>query len=451
MIGSRTPAFAAVGLLASAVALGPSGEPPWEEILGPPEGDWPAPQDEVEWRADLGDALREARDGDRPLFVTLRCLPCVQCADFDRDVLEGGARLDPLLARFVTVRLTDARALDLNVFPVEGFQDMDLSWWGWFLSPAGRVYGIFGGRDHVSDSTRISVAALANTLERVLDHHADPRRPRWESDWEIDGPAPDLSAASSSPLELPGFAAWKRRGPGEPMECLHCHQVVEILRQPALDLGTFDKRADLAVWPLPENVGIVLDRDDGLLVKEVEPGSAAASAGLEPGDRLAAAGGRRLFGQADFRGALHRGPAGDGSLALRWHRGGQLLEGTLEVEGAWRETVLAWRTSVSQGNIGAHPGFAWAHGAPDAVRRKLGVPAGSMAIAPWFGREGGGRAWEAGLRASDVVVAVDGESPDVVGREFMAWFRLRHDPGDEVVLTARDGRGRDREVRFRVQ
>ena len=33
------------------------------------------------------------------------------------------------------------------------------------------------------------------------------------------------------------------------------------------------------------------------------------------------------------------------------------------------------------------------------------------------------------------VWAVDGESPDLAARPFLAWFRLRHNPGDEVTFT----------------
>src|SRR5687768_3330195 len=127
------------------------------EILKPQPAKLPAPQPSVRWRIDLADALREAQAENRPVFVTMRCLPCKQCSAFDKNVLEGGSELDPLLRQFVTVRLIDAQDVDLRVLPMEGFQDLDLSWWGWFLSPEGRVYGVFGGRDHVSDETRISV------------------------------------------------------------------------------------------------------------------------------------------------------------------------------------------------------------------------------------------------------------------------------------------------------
>ena len=403
---------------------------------------------DVRWREDMRRALAEARSSNKPLFVTMRCLPCKQCSDFDKDVLEGGSELDPLLEQFVTVRLTSMRDVDLRMFPVEEWQDLDLSWWGWFLSPQGRVWGVFGGRDHVSDATRVSIPALQNTLRRVLAHHADPARAAAEA------ALPELSfaGAAQTPRDLPGFESWARRGGGAAVakdNCMHCHQVIEVLRQGAMDAGTFDKARDLAVWPLPENVGIVVDRDDGLLVREVRAASAAAKAGVRAGDRLVGAGGRVLFGQADLRGALHRGPKGAGTVELSWRRGDAALSGTLELKEGWRETPLAWRHSIADGNIGAHPGFAWALEVKADQRRKLGVPAGSMAVKPFFGKNRDD--WPsqaAGLGEGDVIVAVGGKSPDLFGREFMAWFRLAHEPGDAIRLTVRDARGRDREVRY---
>ena len=124
-------------------------------------------------------------------------------------------------------------------------------------------------------STRISEAALVNTLRRVLDHHYDPRRP----EWDIDGDAPNPQDVGVYPADLPGYDSWfSNRGEGA-ADCIHCHQVSEILRQPALDNGQFDTQTDLAVWPLPENVGIELDRDHGVLVKNVEDASPARSGG----------------------------------------------------------------------------------------------------------------------------------------------------------------------------
>ena len=413
------------------------GEPPWEEILRP-IGQPPAPLSAVEWRPKLGGALLEARSSGRPLLVTLRCLPCKQCSEFDAAVLEGGPELDPLLRQFVTVRLTDAKDMDLRLLPAAGFQDLDLSWWAYFLSSDGRLYGVFGGKDHVSDKTRISVSALRHCLERVLAHHYDPRR----QEWGLEGAAPELSGSAVRPTDLPGYAPWSERFPKAAAgSCVHCHQVAEILREPAIRAGSFDKERDLAVWPLPENVGLHLDRDHGLLVTKVEADSPAAAAGIRPGDVLGAANEQRLFGQTDFRAVLHRGPRESGNVELVWMRGDGVRSATLELADGWRRTELAWRMSVSQGNVGGDPGF-WPLGGPNAGK-------GRLSLRPFFGPRPSSPAFRAGLRGSHEVIAVDGQSPDLTGRGFLVWFRQRYEPGDPVTLRVRSGE-EEQELRYRL-
>lgn len=419
---------------------------PWNEILGPTQGAPPkSAREKVVWEDDLDKALAEARKENRPLFVTLRCLPCKQCSVFDKNVLEGGAELDPLLKQFVTVRLINAGDLDQRLFPFDGYQDLDLSWWGYFLSPDGRVYAIFGGRDDVSDATRISLPALVNTQRRVLAYHYDPRR----SSWDIDGPAAEMTGDRKTPLQLPGYASWEKRNPQDENEkstCLHCHQVNDILRQPLVDAKKFNKKTDLDMWPLPENVGIALDRDDGLLVKKVEADSPADKAGIKPGDSLAAAGNRKLFGQADFRGVLHRGPKNAGSIDVHWLREGKLLNAPLKLEDGWRKTVLDWRMSISQGNVGSGPGGFFPLKVPDDERQQLDIPENSMAVKPFIGpamRKA--PAFKAGLRGDQTIIAVNGQSPPVEGRAFMVWFRMKHEPGDSVTLTVLD-KGKKREI-----
>ena len=424
------------------------GAAPWKEIIGPTEAKLPAAMGfTVTWRTNLVDALSEAREQGRPLFVTFRCLPCKQCSAFDKEVLEGGPDLAPLLSQFITVRLTDAAAIDFRLFPVEGFADMDLSWWGWFLSPEGRVYGVFGGRDHVSDATRISKPALVASLLRVLGHHYDPRRPGWN----IDGTAPDLSGAPKSPRELPGYEGWRRtvHESERKQACIHCHQVNDILRQPAVVARTFDKQRDFEVWPLPENVGLVLDRDHGLLVTNVVAGSSAEKAGLKAGDVIGAAGGRRCFSQADFRGVLHRGPRGAGEIEVWWSRGGEVMFGRLAVVEGWRKTVLDWRMSVSQGIVGIYPGFfPLAIKAPRRDQYKL--PAETMAVEPYMGTATNSAAYAAGLRGNHIVTAMNGESPNLAGRAFLVWFIQRYEPGDRVTMTVVNKAGEKRELSYQL-
>jgi serine protease Do len=62
-----------------------------------------------------------------------------------------------------------------------------------------------------------------------------------------------------------------------------------------------------------------LPERDGLLVREVQAGGPAASAGVEPGDLIVAAGGRPIASIDDLHAALDG--AGDGGLALGLVRG----------------------------------------------------------------------------------------------------------------------------------
>ncbi len=410
--------------------------PDWDAVLGAPQGEWPSAQESIDWREDLPEALAEARKSNRPLFVTLRCLPCKQCSGFDQAVLDGGQWLDPLLAQFITVRITDAAKIDMARLPVEGFQDLDLSWWGYFLSPRAELYGVFGGRDEVSDTTRISTDALARTLERVLDHHYDPRR----AQWGIDRAPVAATTKPFLPRDLPKYEEWYSGHPdAKAQSCLHCHQLREALWHPLDARGEKRKRRLAAVWPLPENVGVRVERDDGLRVTHVEAGSPAAKIGLAPGDRLGAAGGRRLFGQADFRGVLHRKADPSGAIEVHWLRDGKRHRGVLELDVGWRETVLDWRMSISQGNLGADPGFFPRKGHP--------VRAGEMAIVPFFGKDRDrSHAYRAGLRPHHTVVAINGESPDLHGRAFLVWYRLKFDYGDRLTFTVID-QGTERKIR----
>ena len=456
----------ALCLLSTLCAIDARAEAPWDQILGPTQAKLPAARaalaeavqvvtfhlstaaSRVKWETDLSKALEQAKAEGRPVFVTMRCLPCKSCSDFDKDVLEGGDDLDPLLLQFVTVRLTSAKDVDMRLLPMGRFEDMDTSWWGWLLSPEGRIYGVFGGRDASGDAGRTSKKALIATLKRVLDHHYDPRR----STWNIDGPLPKLDGDPATPATLPGYQNWLGKGhKGEALkkqECMHCHEVQEILHQTAIDAKTFDKKTDLEIWPLPENTGITLDRDDGLRVKMVKDGTAAAKAGIKAGDRLGGASGRRLFSQADFRAALHQTPKkGPASIEVIWLRGDQVMKGALELADGWRKSNNMWRVSLAEGVIGSAPGFWPLDGGK--YREKLGLAGDAMSVAPYYGKDPQGPAFAAGLRAEDVITAVNGQSPNFAGRQWLVWFRLTFEKGEEIKMSVVDAKGEKKMIAYR--
>ena len=401
----------------------------------------PPGQSNLVWRTDLEKSLFEAKLKNRPLFVTFRCLPCKQCSSFDKGVLEGGPELSPLLKEFVTVRLTDAAQLNSAIFKFEGFQDLDLSWWGYFLSPQGQIYGIFGGKDHISDSTRISIDALKNTMTRVLNYHYQPDRKKWQ----IDGPVP-AKDKGKSPKEYPAYDKWKNHNPWVAKQaCIHCHQVNDILRIDKIDLGKFDKKKDLDMWPLPENSGILLDRDHGLKITDFIT-DRPIEHDLKKGDQLIAAGDRLLFSQADYRGVLHRFD-NQGKLPVWVNRDGEVIKTTLSLKENWKQPLkiehLYWRKSVYDGPISAGPGFFPLKG-PKSGK-------GSMSVKPYMGKGANERpVYKAGLRPNHIVIAVNGESPDYFGRDFVGWFKLKFSKGDTVTYTVLEGKNR-KEIKFTLE
>ena len=406
----------------------------WQEILSPSQGTIPpTPAENVVWRTDFYASLEEAQKSGRPILVTWRCLPCKQCATFDKDVLEGGTELTPLLKQFVTVRMTDAGQLDERYFPFRGYQDLDLSWWGYFLSPEGKLYGVYGGKDHLSDATRISTASFAKTMQRILAHHYDPRLPSWAA---IDGTTPDTTQLKHTPRDFDTASNFIGSRPHlQKQECIHCHQVNDLIHFDAQKKGTFDLKQYTQSWPLPENVGIHLDRDDGLFVTKVEPNSPAEKAGLKVGDRLGMASNRKLHSQADFRGALHRAGYDATSIDIAWTRDDEGKLGTLETKANWREGENYWRKSVYEGIIGPHLGFFPLPG-PNQGKGKL-------SIRPYMGQGEHRKTnkWnDTGLQPNMEIVEINGRSDNWEARQLIAWFRLNHKPGDHITLKTKAGK-----------
>lgn len=373
----------------------------------------------VIWREDFPAALREAQAAKKPLFVTFRCLPCKQCAAFDKNVLEGGPKLTPLLSQFITVRITNAAQLDGKYFPYRTHQDLDLSWWGYFMSPEGGVYGVFGGKDHVSDSTRISEEALVNTMNRILVHH------RKGGDIITEKHDP------KKPTELEAYDHFaKPRSHVRQQACLHCHQVNDILTTESIESGTFTKAKLMERWPLPENTGMILDRDHGLKVVDIVAGSPAEKAGIKNGDELIYLEGTHLFSQADLRGALHRADSGATNLQIAWLRNGAPGSGEIAVDTGWKTTENWWRKSIYDGVVGPYLGFFPLQG--------RGQGKGSLSVKPFMGKDAKNSPWWAsGLRPNHEIIEINGRSDDWNTRQFLTWFRLNHEVGDAVTLKVK--------------
>jgi len=141
------------------------------------------------------------------MFVHAALFAVQQCAEFDKEVLDGGSDLDPLLAQFITVRLTNAAAIDLRIFRLKDLRTWTFHGGAGFFLRRPRSMRSLAEKITSLKKTRISKEALIATVWRVLKHHYDPRR----KSWDIDGPVPDLSGPRATLEKLPGWASWDRR------------------------------------------------------------------------------------------------------------------------------------------------------------------------------------------------------------------------------------------------
>src|SRR5262249_33224156 len=126
--------------------------------------------------------------------------------------------------------------------------------------------------------------------------------------------------------------------------CLHCHQVREGLDAELRKAGKWEHELTWR-YPLPDNLGLALEVDRGNVVQRVEPGCAAAAAGLKKGDVLRLLHGVPVHSLADAQFALDRAPP-KGKVPLTWERGGKEQKGALALAPGWRKGDVSWRPSL---------------------------------------------------------------------------------------------------------
>src|SRR5207249_6663809 len=115
---------------------------------------------------------------------------------------------------------------------------------------------------------RISLAGLRYALERAAAAHRQPQK----------GPV----AAPRKARTVEDYPPAKRR---QTSSCIHCHHVYDFRRETLQAAGQW-RLDELWVYPLPENVGMMLDVNQGDRLQRVVADSPAARLGLAAGDRL---------------------------------------------------------------------------------------------------------------------------------------------------------------------
>jgi S1-C subfamily serine protease len=292
--------------------------------------------------------------------------------------------------------------------------DYDLTWFVFFLNADETIYGRYGGRDATDAEARLSLKGLRYAMEQALEQHKNPPKPQ------------PLTGQPLRAEDLP--AARKHRG------CIHCHNVNEFRRADLQAAGTWD-RASVWVYPLPENVGVTLDVDQGRLVKTVTRGSPADKAGLKPGDEILQLNGYPVASFADAQYALHKAPA-QGSIPVQWSRHGQKHTASLNVADGWRKTNLTWRPSM----LDILPSAPFSGEELTSEEKKvLGLDPRRAAIRQ--DPEVHPKLKAAGVRGWDILIGFDGVAIEGSVNNLYAYVRRNYLVGDEVTINLiREGR-----------
>ncbi len=288
-----------------------------------------------------------------------------------------------------------------------------------FLDDQEQVYARYGGRDARGADELQSPDGLRYTMNSVLRMHQSKDRTY----------APRAKRPARTIRQEAMSSGRRMRG------CFHCHQVKEVLDANLRRAGKWD-REQAWRYPLPDNLGLILDVQRGNVVQRIVPDSPAGRAGLKPGDTLRQLADVPIHSLADASFALDRAPR-KGKIALTWERAGKTHAGAIDLPEAWRKSDITWRPSMRR-MLPTLPLFGT--DLTEAQKKALGLAAKQLAFRQRS--EVNARAAAAGIRAGDDVLGIDGK--DFAGMdaaEFRQYVKREYLVGDVIKIDVlREGK-----------
>jgi len=401
-------------------------------------GDRAAMEKDARWiYNDYKKGFEKAKWESKPLLVVLRCVPCLACAGIDASVLNE-PDLQPLLVKFVCVRLINANALDLSLFQV----DYDLSFSAVFFNGDGTVYGRYGSWTHQKSPQDKTTAGFKKALESALALHKNYPANKAELAGKQGEKLP-----FNDPLQIPMLTGKYKREldwQGKVVQsCVHCHMVGEAVRSYYRAETKHIPTEWIYPWPAPETIGLTLAVEDIARVKEVAPGSIAEKAGIKIGDELTRLNGQPLTSIADVSWALHRSPA-SGVLSAMVLRDGKEEPVKINLPVRWRLKSDISRRAGTWDMRAMVLGGLLLEDLSAEERAKRNLPKDSMALFVKHAGEYGihAAAKNAGFRKDDVIVSLDGNDRETSESELIGSLLQSHVTGDKVKAVVK--RGEDR-------
>jgi len=396
---------------------------------------------------DLPKAVAKAKATGKPLLVVLRCIPCEACAQLDADIVSRDSKAQNLLSKFVCVRLVQCNGLDLALFQY----DYDQSFAAFFMNADKTIYGRYGTRSHQTESADdVSLAGFSRAMVAALAlHRGYPgnraalagKQPQQKPAYPTPEQYPPLKDRYTSKLNYKGQVA---------KSCIHCHQVGEVLRSVYRDNGKAIPQQLLYPYPNPSITGLVMDPEHIATVKQVKPGSAAASSGFQQGDEIVSLKGQPVLSTADLQWVLHHTGA-EAKLPAEVQRGGKQLTLQLSLADGWRNSDISWRATTWSLRRMALGGLKLELATPEQ-RAAAGAKEGGLALLiKRAGRYGPhALARRTGFREGDVIIEVDGRTSHMTESDLLTWLVNRR-TGEKVPFRVhRAGKNGGRKITYQL-
>jgi hypothetical protein len=330
--------------------------------------------------------------------------------------------------------MVQANAMDLTLFQF----DYDLTFAAFFLNADRTIYGRFSTRSSHDADKEITIEGFRKAMEAALDLHkgysANPGVPgslagKQPKPLTVKRPQdyPSLGGKFKPELDYAGQVA---------RSCMHCHQVRDAERAVFRSAKKPIPNEVLFAYPLPSVIGLTLDPKEKATVTNVSRDSAAARAGLRPGDAIVSLAGQPILSVADVQWVLHHA-ADSAAIDAEVSRNGRNVKLKIELANGWRRgSDISFRTSTwDLRRMGT--GGLLLEDLPDADRQKLGLAATALALRVKHVGEYGEHAVakRAGFRKGDIIVKFDGRAEPMTESTLLAHAVQKKQPGDQVPVT----------------
>jgi serine protease Do len=327
------------------------------------------------------------------------------------------SRRGQLLTQYVCVRITRMDEVDVALFD----RDWNNTIYYFMLNADEQIYMRYGGRDSQSPDTYLNLSSLEVALEQGLDLH---RRYQQGELPKVERPKPLF------PREIPLLVerTFARNA------CVECHLIGDYRNVHREQDKTLDKLMHMYRSPDLKTLGIHLDVPKGLVLKEAR--DAALTAGMKPGDRIAALNGVPVWTFGDLQYQLDKVDRRAKETRLTVERDGKSIDLPLTLAPRWWWTDLRFRNWTIDPRL-----FFDARPLTEAEKTKHNLAvdgfASEVTHIDMFATMTNSHA----LKVGDIVFGVDGIERDEFANTADVFLKIHTTAGEKATLDVlRDGK-----------